>query len=102
MTTIWAHILNHNVPRSDTIQTWSCKWKGSQPLQQDESVPGDMGNSSFGGLCSESRFALYGTLVVFLLLGVSVVVGMMGWVADKWAARRQRKDGVEMGGVGKV
>lgn len=61
-------------------------------------VPSSLTNSNFKGLCQESKFALYGTLVVFLLLGFSMVVTMVTWLADKWAARQQRKE-VEMGTV---
>jgi hypothetical protein len=61
------------------------------------SVPKDLGNSDFKSLCDESKFALYGTLVVFLLLGASIVVTVAGWMADKWAVRRERKEGLDMG-----
>lgn len=61
------------------------------------SVPSKMGNKAFKSLCHESKFALYGTLTVFLLLGISMAVTMITWVADKWAARKERKEGVEMG-----
>lgn len=61
-------------------------------------VPNRLSNGNFKSLCQESKFALYGTLVVFLLLGISMVVTMVTWLADKWAARQQRKE-VEMGSV---
>jgi len=51
-----------------------------------------MGNSNFASICRESRFALYGTLVTFLLLGGSMVLSFVCWAADKYAARQQRKD----------
>ncbi|KAH8728197.1 hypothetical protein GQ44DRAFT_724723 [Phaeosphaeriaceae sp. PMI808] len=98
MTVVWAHVLNRNTPEIDTIQTWTCRYKGSVSTPQDMSVPSNLGNSSFKSLCSESRFALYGTLIVFLLLGTSMAVTMITWVADKVAARQQRK-GSEMGSV---
>lgn len=97
ITVIYAHMQNHNAPEIDTIQTWTCKYKNSQPLPQDLGVPGNMGNSGFKSLCQESKFALYGTLVVFLLLGASMAVTVVTWLADKWAARQSRKEGVEMG-----
>jgi F0F1-type ATP synthase assembly protein I len=37
-------------------------------------------------------------LVVFLLLGFSLVVTIVTWVADKWAAREERKE-MEMSGA---
>lgn len=61
-------------------------------------MPDGMGNSNFDALCQESKFALYGTLTVFLLLGVSMGVTIVTWLADKWASRQQRKE-VEMGNI---
>lgn len=91
ITTIWAHILNRQTPDIDTIQTWACKYQHSSPLRQDLSLPSNMGNSNFGAICRESRFALYGTLVIFLLLGASMVLSFVCWAADKYAARQERK-----------
>lgn len=99
ITVVWAHILNRNTPDRDTIQTWTCRYRNSQPLPQDTDVPSHLSNVDFKSLCQESKFALYGTLVVFLLLGISMVVTMVTWLADKWAARQQRKEGVEMGSI---
>lgn len=92
VTVIWAHVLNNNAPEYDTIQTWTCKYKNGEPLKQDRAMPKNMGNSNFDGLCTESKFALYGTLVVFLLLGVNMAVTMVTWLADKWASRQARKE----------
>ena len=99
ITTIYAHMLNNNEPEIDTIQSWTCKYKSSQPLPQDMGVPSNMGNSNFGSLCQESKFALWGTLTVFLLLGVSMGVTVVTWLADKWASRQVKKEGTEMGSV---
>ncbi|KAF1844382.1 uncharacterized protein K460DRAFT_369253 [Cucurbitaria berberidis CBS 394.84] len=99
VTVVWAHILNHNAPEVDTIQTWTCKYKSSQPLPQDIKMPSDMGNASFKSLCQESKFALYGTLTIFLLLGTSMGITIVTWLADKWASRQSRKEGIEMGSV---
>ena len=93
ITTIWAHILNRQTPDIDTIQTWTCKYQHSSPLKQDLSLSSNMGNSNFGSICRESRFALYGTLITFLLLGFSMVLSFLCWGADKYAARQARKNG---------
>ncbi|KAI2480332.1 hypothetical protein Ptr902_08513 [Pyrenophora tritici-repentis] len=102
ITTIWAHMLNNNAPDVDTIQTWTCKMQNSQPLAQNLpatiAVPTGMSNNNFKTLCGASKFALHGTLVVFLLVGASMGVTVVTWMADKWAARQQRKE-VEMGNV---
>jgi hypothetical protein len=100
MTVVWAHVLNHNTPDLDTIQTWTCRYQKQHPTPQDMSVPSNMGNGNFKSLCTESKFALYGTLVVFLLLGASMGLILVTWMAEKWAARQQRKEGVEMGSLG--
>ncbi|KAF2008902.1 hypothetical protein BU24DRAFT_87984 [Aaosphaeria arxii CBS 175.79] len=92
VTVIYAHILNHNAPELDSIQTWTCKYKNSQPIEEDISLPKGMGNGNFGSLCRESKFALYGTLVVFLLLSASMGLAIVTWLADKWAARKTRKE----------
>ncbi|KAF2789448.1 hypothetical protein K505DRAFT_253390 [Melanomma pulvis-pyrius CBS 109.77] len=92
VTVIYAHILNNNSPELDTIQTWTCKYKNSQPLTQDLPMPGDLGNGNFGAICKESRFALWGTLVVFLMLSMSVGLSFVTWLADKWAQRAERKE----------
>lgn len=97
ITVIYVHIVNGNAPNIDTIQTWTCKYQSSEPVPQDMSIPNNMENKNFRSLCQESKFALYGTLTVFLLLGISMAVTMGTWVADKWAARKERKEGVEMG-----
>lgn len=91
-TVIYAHILNNDAPELDTIQTWTCKYKNSRPLQQDLDLPTNMGNGNFNKLCHESRFALYGTLTVFLLLGASMALSLLCWLADKWSARQSRKE----------
>lgn len=76
--------------------------QNSQPLAQNLpaaiAVPAGMSNSDFKTLCGASKFALHGTLVVFLLVGASMGVTVVTWMADKWAARQQRKE-VEMGNV---
>ncbi|CAI6336472.1 unnamed protein product [Periconia digitata] len=91
-TIIYAFVLNNDAPELDTIQTWTCKYKNGRPLQQDMAMTTNMGNSDFGRLCHESKFALYGTLVVFLMLILSTSLGVVGWCADKWAARQTRKE----------
>lgn len=93
ISTIWSYILNRQTPDIDTIQTWSCKYQHSSPLRQDLSLPSNMGNSNFGAICRESKFALYGTLITFLLLGFSMVLSFLCWGADKYAARQARKNG---------
>lgn len=117
VTVIYVHILNHDAPERDTIQTWTCKYKNDRPLEQSVDVPSELGNDAFKGLCDESvsttsqrqrmdvdfdvsanieqKFALYGTLVVFLILGLNTVVTFVTWLADKWSARKLRKE-VEM------
>ncbi|OCK84275.1 hypothetical protein K432DRAFT_320713 [Lepidopterella palustris CBS 459.81] len=102
-TVIYAHILNHNSPEIDTIETWTCRYKNDKPLQQDMSLASSMSNGNFGSLCTESKFALYGTLVVFLILSMSLGVSVVVWLADKWAERQRGKEwqdtnNVEMGG----
>ena len=96
VTVIWAHVLNRGAPNIDTIQTWTCKYRNSSPLRQDLVVPSNMGNSNFARVCSESKFALYGTLVVFLLLGAGLAGAIVVWLADKLAARQQRKEGEQV------
>lgn len=91
-TIIYAHVLNNDAPELDTIQTWTCKYKSGRPMQQNMPLPSNMGNGNFGRLCHESKFALYGTLVVFLMLVLSTGLGVVGWCADKWAARQTRKE----------
>lgn len=54
-------------------------------------MPNNMGNSNFKSLCHESKFALYGTLVVMLLLTGSMGLSVLGWGADKWTARKERQ-----------
>lgn len=61
-----------------------------------------MGNSNFGSICRESRFALYGTLITFLLLSASMVLSFVCWCADKYAARQARKNGGEEGSVSEL
>ncbi|KAL6705591.1 hypothetical protein ACN47E_006538 [Coniothyrium glycines] len=99
ITVIYGHILNGNAPEVDTIQTWTCKYQSSEPLPQNMEIPNNMMNKNFQSLCHESKFALYGTLTVFLLLGISMGVTMVTWIADKWSARTERKEGAEMGAV---
>jgi len=60
-----------------------------------------MGNGNFVSLCHQSKFALYGTLVVMLLLTGSIGLSIVGWGADKWSARQQRK-GSEAGSMDEV
>ena len=93
---VYAHILNGNASEVDTIQTWTCRYKSERPLAQAAQSPSHTRNDIFKSLCHESRFAIYGTLVVFILLGVNIALTMVTWLADKWAARQQRKEGVDM------
>jgi len=92
VTVIYAHILNNNSPDRDTIQTWTCKYKNGRALEQDIELLDDMGNGNFGVLCRESKFALWGTLVVFLILGAGVGLIFVTWAADKWAVRAEKKE----------
>ncbi|KAF2715658.1 hypothetical protein K504DRAFT_31457 [Pleomassaria siparia CBS 279.74] len=89
---IYAHLLNYNSPSMDTIQTWTCKYKNSNSLAQDIPLPDELGNNDFGAICRESQFAIWGTLVVFLMLMVGVGLTFVAWGADKWAARQERKE----------
>lgn len=91
-TVIYAHILNKDSSELDTIQTWTCKYRNGRALQQALAPGSNLGNGNFGSLCHESKFALYGTLVVFLLLVGSSGLGVLGWCADKCANRRKRKE----------
>ena len=61
-------------------------------------MPAGMGNGDFKSLCHSSKFALWGTLVVFLLVAASMGVTIVTWIADKLAARQHRKE-VEMGSI---
>lgn len=98
VTVIYAHIINHNAPELDTIQTWTCRYRNSQPvIKQSADMPSDMRNSNFDSLCMESKFALYGTLIVFILLSTNMGLAVVTWLADKWAARKTRKE-MEAGG----
>jgi hypothetical protein len=64
-------------------------------MQQDMALASNMGNGNFASLCHQSKFALYGTLVVFILLCASMGLSVVGWMADKWSERQDRKE-VEM------
>lgn len=93
VTVIYAHIINNNAPELDTIQTWTCRYRNSQPvIKQSADLPSSMANSNFDSLCKESKFALYGTLVVFVLLSANMGLAVVTWLADKWAARKTRKE----------
>ncbi|KAH7128305.1 hypothetical protein B0J11DRAFT_267626 [Dendryphion nanum] len=93
VTVIYAHIINHNAPELDTIQTWTCRYRNSQPVvKQSADLASSMANSNFDSLCMESKFALYGTLTVFLLLSANMGLAVVTWLADKWAARKTRKE----------
>ncbi|KAL1592338.1 hypothetical protein SLS60_011416 [Paraconiothyrium brasiliense] len=91
VTVIYVHILNAK-SELDTIQTWTCKYKNSAPMQQDMALASNMGNGNFTSLCHQSKFALYGTLVVFVLLCASMGLSVVGWMADKWSERQERKE----------
>jgi hypothetical protein len=97
VTVIYTHILNNDSPELDTIQTWTCKYRNARPLAQDMALPSIMGNGNFHSLCMESKFALYGTLVVFLMLGASMGLSVVTWLADKWAERKSRKQAEKEG-----
>jgi len=60
-----------------------------------------MGNGNFRRLCHESKFALWGTLTVFLLLCAGLGVTVVTWLADKVASRQRRKERLEMESVSK-
>ncbi|KAF2816040.1 uncharacterized protein BDZ99DRAFT_457958 [Mytilinidion resinicola] len=98
-TVVYAHILNNNSPELDTIQTWTCKYKSDKPMPQDMGLPSGMGNGAFESLCTESKFAIYGTLVTFLLLAMSLGVSIVAWLADKWAARQRGKEWTDQNNV---
>ncbi|OJD30099.1 uncharacterized protein BKCO1_6600034 [Diplodia corticola] len=88
---VYAAVLNKNSPSVETIQTWTCKFKGKRPSDTTISVPTGVSNQEFSRLCAESKFALYTTLVVFLLQGFMLVIAVLGWCVEKWYARKQRK-----------
>ena len=92
----YSHIVNRDVSEIDTIQTWTCKYKSSRSLPQDISIPKNMGNTLFGSMCEESKFALYGSWTVFFFLCVSIGMTVVTWLAEKWSARQQRKQGIDM------
>lgn len=51
---IYAAVLNKNSPEVETIQTWTCKFKGKRPASTSTSVPSSISNHEFGRLCAES------------------------------------------------
>jgi len=104
-TIVYAHILNGNSPSLDTIQTWTCRFDDAKQAVDNLSVPTGESNKMFSQLCHESKFALYGTLIVFLLQGLMLVVAVFGWVIEKWTQRKSNKEwkdgsSVEMNGMG--
>ncbi|KAK7543896.1 hypothetical protein JOL62DRAFT_72286 [Phyllosticta paracitricarpa] len=88
---IYVHVLNHVSPRTETIQTWTCKLRNQRPLNVDAVVPSGVSNHQFARLCAESKFAHYTSLVVFLLQAIMLVGAVLGWVVDKWHAHKHRK-----------
>ncbi|KAF2085489.1 hypothetical protein K490DRAFT_67647 [Saccharata proteae CBS 121410] len=99
---IFVHVLNNQSPQTETIQTWTCKFKGKKPASGIDgsgdgtgdtgvSIPTDISNAAFGELCEESKFALYALLVVFLLQGSMLAVAVLAWCVDKWTARKNKK-----------
>ncbi|OMP85763.1 hypothetical protein BK809_0001974 [Diplodia seriata] len=51
---VYAAVLNKNSPQVETIQTWTCKFKGKRPANTSISVPDGVSNQEFGRLCAES------------------------------------------------
>lgn len=88
---IYVHVLNYASPRTETIQTWTCKLQNQRPLNVNAAVPSGVSNHQFGTLCAESKFAHYTSLVVFLLQAIMLVGAVLGWVVDKWHAHKNRK-----------
>ncbi|KAF1986327.1 hypothetical protein K402DRAFT_355640 [Aulographum hederae CBS 113979] len=87
---VYVHVLNQNSESSDTIQTWTCRFKNSQPAA-NLSIPTDMSNELFSNLCTESKFALYATLVVLILQIIMVGLAVAAWISEKVVARKEKK-----------
>ena len=67
MAMVFAHVLNHQSPASDTIQTWTCRWHNSKSL--DGSPKMDyITNRNFGSLCAQSVSCTSPTLSTFFFV----------------------------------
>jgi len=53
-TVIYVHVLNKHGEDAETIQTWTCKFRTSQPVASNMNIPTEMSNEMFGTLCTES------------------------------------------------
>ncbi|KAF2143308.1 uncharacterized protein K452DRAFT_307459 [Aplosporella prunicola CBS 121167] len=91
ITVIYVHVINHSAPDTETIQTWTCKVKGQKPGPGSGRLASAISNGDFGRLCTESKFALYTTLVIFLLQTAMLVGAIVTWCVEKYSAHKQRK-----------
>ncbi|KAF2461796.1 hypothetical protein BDY21DRAFT_359851 [Lineolata rhizophorae] len=99
-TLVYAHILNHNAPATDTLQTWTCAFRSSSTAVDQLDVSSSVSNQQFTQLCHESKFALYGTLVVFLFQGFVMAGAVVNWGLEKWGSHKEKKNGKVLGDQG--
>ncbi|KAI9705711.1 MAG: hypothetical protein M1820_005121 [Bogoriella megaspora] len=92
-TIILTASLNNNAPVTDTIQTWTCRWSdyaathGGSGASQNN-VPND-----FKKMCTESRFAFYGLIPLFILQVILLFASAVGFVAMLCSSGRKSEDG---------
>ncbi|EMC92048.1 hypothetical protein BAUCODRAFT_115337 [Baudoinia panamericana UAMH 10762] len=62
---IFPTILRYHAPGRDTLQTWACRWNGSNGSP-----------AMFSSICSETRFAFYTTIPVFVIQLLLLSMGL--------------------------
>jgi len=63
---VFNSVLNKRTTNSDTIQSWTCRFDKSMPIQ-DISIPGTFSNGQFGMICLELVSSLYGHSLMSVL-----------------------------------
>jgi len=70
--------MNNRGPRTDTIETWTCKW--SEPTN---ATAGGVMNGNFRALCSETTFGLWGTVSLMIVMGLFFVSTLVQKAVDR-------------------
>jgi len=83
-------VLNKRTQNSDTIQTWTCRFRHTFPAAMGMNGQDDLTNDKFSLLCTESKLGFYGMISILVLQFLLFLSAGARWFTGRQADRYTR------------
>ncbi|KAF2230430.1 hypothetical protein EV356DRAFT_508959 [Viridothelium virens] len=81
-----------NEPVTDTVQTWTCRWTDYAKTHGGLGSSQNNVPSNFGSMCTQSRFAFYGLIPIFILQLFLLLASAIGALAMLCSSKKDRSE----------